>query len=211
MKKNKFIVLEGIEGSGKTEMLIYLKQILKKKNIENIICVREPGGTIISEKLRSIIKQEIKNDKISDETEILLFYASRMQLIKNKIIPELKNGNWIISDRYNLSTIAYQSVKKKNKKLIKNLTKMLIKNFQPDLTIYFDTIPSIGLNRIIKRKNIDRIEKKGIKFFIKVRKNYLKEIKKISKKIIINASLEKKYVKKKLKKKFINWLNKNAK
>ncbi|BGI51469.1 MAG: dTMP kinase [Buchnera aphidicola (Ceratovacuna japonica)] len=209
---NKFIVLEGIEGSGKTEMLKYLKKILKKKNIKKIICVRQPGGTIISERIRSIIKEEVQGEKIDSKTEILLFYASRIQLLKNKILPYLKRGYYVISDRHNLSTIAYQTVyKKNNKKIIYNLSKTLIKRNEPDLTIYFDTLPVIGLNRISVRKKIDRIEKKGIEFFSKVRKNYLKEIKKISNKIVINSSLEKKYVKKNLKKKIINWLEKNEK
>ncbi|WP_343154620.1 dTMP kinase [Buchnera aphidicola (Pseudoregma panicola)] len=210
--KSKFIVLEGIEGSGKTEMSRYLKKILKKKNIKKIISVRQPGSTIISEKLRSILKTEVKNEKIYNKTEILLFYASRIQLLKNKIFPYLKKGYWVISDRHNLSTIAYQTVyKKNNKKIIKILSNILIKNMDPDLTIYFDTLPIIGLNRISTRKNIDRIEKRSINFFLKVRKNYIKEIKKISKKIIINASLDKEYVKKTLKKKIIFWLKKNEK
>ncbi|WP_343188064.1 dTMP kinase [Buchnera aphidicola (Ceratoglyphina bambusae)] len=207
MKKNKFIVLEGIEGSGKSEMCFYLYKILSKNNINKVICVRQPGGTIICEKIRKIIKEEIKDDKIDKKTEILLLYASRIQLIENKIKLYLKNDYWVICDRHNLSTMAYQiAAEKKNKTLIKKLTKMLLKNFNPYLTIYLDVLPVIGLNRISIRGKLDRIEKKGINFFTKVRKNYLRQIKKAPNTFTINASLEKQEVKKKIKKKFIFWL-----
>ncbi|WP_343188942.1 dTMP kinase [Buchnera aphidicola (Chaitoregma tattakana)] len=210
--KNNFIVLEGIEGSGKTEIIRYLKLILKNQGIKKIMSVRQPGGTPICEKLRSILKKDIINDQIHSKTEILLFYASRMQLLESKILPALNKDTWVISDRHNLSTLAYQTAfNKNNKNLIKKLTKILLKNIEPDLTIYLDTIPILGLNRINERNKIDRIEKKGLSFFKEVRKNYLKEIKKISKKIIINSSLEKKIVMKSLKKKIILWLQKYAK
>lgn len=170
--KGKFIVLEGIEGSGKTTIKKFIKIFLKKKGIKKILCTREPGGTSICEKLRVLIKQKNK-EKIVDETEILLFYAARIQLINNFIKPFLLKGFWIIGDRHNLSSLAYQG---KNK-LTNFLSKTLLKNFQPDLTIYLDVIPEIGLKRILSRKNkLDRIEKKSIYFFNQVRQRYLENL-----------------------------------
>lgn len=210
MSEGKFIVVEGIEGSGKTTICKkIIKKILYQHNITNTIYVREPGSTPLSEKIRHLLKFENNiNEKISNETELLLFYAARMQLINNIVKPKLKKGIWVIGDRHILSSFAYQSVKKNtNINVISSLNSLFLKNFYPNITFYLDVIPEIGLNRIKNRINIDRIEKKNIKFFHNVRNNYLKLIKTYPKIIKINANYDKKTVHTSFKSKFHSWLN----
>ncbi|WP_343183381.1 dTMP kinase [Buchnera aphidicola] len=207
MKKNKFIVVEGMEGSGKTTACKKIKEILLSKMIKNVIIVRQPGSTFISEKIRSLIKSDCKHEKLNKYSELLLLYSARFQLLKNIIQPQLKKGNWIISDRHNLSSIAYQRGGQGiQNSLIKKLIKITNKFAKPDLTIFFDVNQKIGLKRILFRSKLDRIEKKSYLFFSKVRKYYLRYISSESKKIIINANLNLKIVNKILKKKLNHWL-----
>lgn len=204
--KGKFIVLEGIEGSGKTTIQKFIKIFLKQNGIKKVICTREPGSTLICEKLRLLIKQK-NNEKIVNEAETLIFYAARIQLLKTYIIPCLLKGFWIIGDRHNLSSIAYQG---KNK-LTSFLSNTLLKNFQPDLTIYLDIHPKIGLQRTLSRKKtLDRIEKKSMYFFDQVRQRYLASVLKNKnfKKIDANQNIKK--VIQSIKKILYNFLSVNS-
>lgn len=207
MIRNKFIVIEGIEGSGKTEACRFVMQILQERQINDIISVREPGSTPISEKLRQLVKNNIYNKLITKKTELLLMYAARVQLVDTIIRPSLSQGKWVISDRHDLSSLAYQGGGLKiNTQFIIKLKKMLLGNFKPDLTIYLDVIPEIGLKRIYSRKKIDRIEKKSLQFFIRVRNSYLKFIASNPDSITINASYSKKIVKKSIRDQLHQWL-----
>lgn len=210
--QNKFIVIEGLEGAGKSHACLYIKKILKKCNIENIILVRQPGSTQISEKIRNLIKKNSYSEKLTNEAELLLIYAARIQLVETIIKPALKNGMWVISDRHDLSSLAYQGgglgIKKK---LIIQLKNLFLKNFNPDLTIYLDVNPKIGLQRALKRHSLDRIESRSLKFFYKTRKAYLKNIKLDNKSIKINANFNIKIVMKTVKKQILNWLQKKVK
>lgn len=96
--KGKFIVVEGIEGAGKSSALGVIEAFLKKQNI-NFINTREPGGTPLAEKLRALVK-EPSDEIITPECELLLMYASRSQLLANKILPALNKGQWVIGDRH---------------------------------------------------------------------------------------------------------------
>lgn len=189
----KFIVLEGLEGAGKTTAQKIIKKILHQNGIKKVILIREPGSTKICEKLRKIVKNDkITSESITEKAEILIFYAARIQLINTVIKPSLLKGYWVIGDRHDMSTLAYQGFDISNKEiynLIKFLRKNLLKNFQPDLTIYLDINPQLGLHRINHRnKPLDRIEKKSINFFLKVHQKYLKIIKNNKKTKIINAT-----------------------
>ncbi|CAL4321858.1 Thymidylate kinase [Buchnera aphidicola (Symydobius americanus)] len=206
---SKFIVVEGIDGSGKTSVCQTIKKILKKNGIKKIIIVHDPGGTVISEKIRKIIKNSYQNEYIHHKTILLLFYAARIQLIENIIKPALKNKTWIISDRHDLSSLTYQGGGfgiKKN--IIMKLKKMMIGNFYPDLTIYLDILPKFGLQRIIKRGKLDTIEKNNLDFFNKVRNSYLNFISKDNKSIKINANLKFNIVKQEIQNKLEAWLKK---
>ncbi|CAL4326412.1 dTMP kinase [Buchnera aphidicola] len=209
MKNNKFIVIEGLEGAGKTNASMCIKNTLNQKNIKNIILVRQPGSTPIAEKIRKLIKNKFDSDELTKETELLLIYAARIQLVKKIIKPALKNGMWVISDRHDLSSLAYQGgglgIKKK---IISQLKNLFLKDFVPDLTVYLDVAPKIGLKRALKRNTLDRIECRSLNFFKKTRKIYLKNIS-LDKKIIkINANLNIDTVNKNIEKKISNWLQK---
>ena len=158
MIKSKFIVIEGLEGAGKTNASICIQHTLKEYNIKNIMLVRQPGSTPIAEKIRKLIKNNFHIEDFVKETELLLMYAARIQLVKKIIQPALKKGIWVISDRHDLSSLAYQGgglgIKKK---LINQLKYLFLKDFIPDLTIYLDVYPEIGLKRASKRSKLDRI------------------------------------------------------
>ncbi|XBC37474.1 MAG: dTMP kinase [Buchnera aphidicola (Meitanaphis elongallis)] len=209
MLNSKFIVVEGIEGSGKTTICHFIKQLLFKYGISNTKSLREPGSTPLSEKIRFLIKNSVNKEHIHNETELLLVYAARIQLVRSIIQPELKKGTWIINDRHTLSSLAYQGGGRnieKNKILLLQL--LFLKNLNPDITFYLDVEPIVGLKRIQKRKNLDRIEKNTLKFFIKVRNTYLEYVKKNSKIIKINANYNLDTVKKDCKLKFLSWFKK---
>lgn len=208
MIKNKFIVIEGLEGSGKTHACTYIKDILKINNINNVILVRQPGSTPIAEEIRKLIKTH-HAETIIKETELLLIYAARIQLVETIIKPALNRGNWVISDRHDLSSLAYQGGGLGiNEDIINQLKNLLLKDFLPDLTLYLDVTPEIGLKRALQRSSLDRIETRSLKFFNKTRKSYLKNIK-LDKSIIkINANVDIKNVTQDIKKKLLKWLQK---
>ncbi|QJC35577.1 dTMP kinase [Enterobacteriaceae endosymbiont of Donacia sparganii] len=193
MKNNKFIVIEGINGAGKSTICNYIVELLNNLNINNIIKTHEPGGTFIAEKLRNIIKFS-KKEIFSHKTELLLIYASRLQLLDNIIRPNI-NTHWILSDRYDLSTFAYQiGGRGINKNIILFLQNFINNNIKPDIIIYLDVDPIIALQRI-KFKKKDRIEQESIEFFLKVRNYYLKIANKKKNIIIVDANKSLKNVK----------------
>ena len=107
MSTGKFIVIEGMEGAGKSSAIAVIENILKKQGID-YVNTREPGGTPLAESLRDMVKSVDHQEKLTIETELLLMYASRSQLLANKILPALAEGKWVIGDRHDLSSRAYQ-------------------------------------------------------------------------------------------------------
>lgn len=167
--RGKFIVVEGLEGAGKSSAIAYIKSVLAENNIPFVI-TREPGGTDIGEALRQIII----NEPMQAETELLLFYAARLELLTQKIWPALERGEWVITDRFEWSTYAYQGGGRGlDKSVIDNISSLCLKGFKPDLTLYLDITPEIGLERVKLRGNLDRIEKESHEFFDKIRNIYL--------------------------------------
>ncbi|QJC33988.1 dTMP kinase [Enterobacteriaceae endosymbiont of Donacia cinerea] len=198
MNKKKFIVVEGIDGSGKSTICHYIMKLFNNLNIKNVIRTHEPGGTPIAEKLRNIIKFS-KGENFSYKTELLLIYAARLQLLDNVIRKNIDN-NWILSDRYDLSTFAYQiGGRNINKKIILFLQNFINNNIKPNITIYLDVNPIISLQRR-KFKTYDRIEKESINFFSRVRNYYLKIANKSKTIKIVNANNNLKNVKLSVKK-----------
>ncbi|XRY30872.1 MAG: dTMP kinase [Buchnera aphidicola (Tetraneura akinire)] len=173
--KNKFIVIEGIEGSGKTNACKQVQKTLESFGINNSILIREPGSTKVGEKIREIIKEKKTIGRITKKAELLLMYAARTQLIETIIKPELEKGSWIICDRFDMSSIAYQGAGSRiNINFINHLRNFLVEPLHPNLILYLDIDPIIGLQRIKKnRMYLDRIEQKNISFFVRVRKKYL--------------------------------------
>jgi dTMP kinase len=169
-KKNLFISFEGPEASGKSSQIKLLSSFLKKNKIPYLI-TREPGGTIVGEKLRKIILD--KNEPITPTEEILLLMSSRLNHINNIIKPALKAGKIVISDRFADSTFVYQGfVNKYGLTKTKDLHKSLLKNFLPSKTFLF-LLPSKIINeRLKQRKVLNKYDKIDLAFHNQVIKGY---------------------------------------
>ncbi|MGQ9569457.1 MAG: dTMP kinase [Thermodesulfovibrionales bacterium] len=187
-KKGLFISFEGIEGTGKTEQSKLLYKYLKKKRYK-VILTGEPGGSKIGLKIRDLLLS-IENKKMTPISELLLYNASRAQHINEVILPSLKNGFIVISDRFIDSTKVYQGYGRGiDIKLIESIEEIVTKGLKPDLTILLDLDVKIGLkrNRGINKK--DRLELEDVKFHKKVREGYLEIAEKEPERIkLIDAS-----------------------
>lgn len=168
----KFIVVEGLEGAGKSSVIGLIVDALTSagKNVEQ---TREPGGTPMAEAIRECVKQSW-DESVAEETELLLMYAARVQLLTNRIYPALEAGKWVVGDRHDLSSQAYQGGGRGvNPATMEAMRDIALKGFKPDLTIYLDVEPAIGLERARGRGELDRIEQAGIAFFERTRARYL--------------------------------------
>ena len=172
MSTGKFIVIEGMEGAGKSSAIAVIENILNKRGID-YINTREPGGTPLAESLRDMVKSVDHQEKLTVETELFLMYASRSQLLANKILPALAAGKWVIGDRHDLSSRAYQGGGRGfDQTIMDTISDITLKGFSPDITLYLDIDPHIGLARAKARGNLDRIELEQMEFFIRVHNKY---------------------------------------
>ena len=184
--KAKFITLEGIEGSGKTSSIKSITDLLDKKNISYIV-TREPGGSSIGKELRAILLDP--DTEVSPEVELMLMLSDRKDHVEKIILPNLEKGNWVVSDRFMDSSIAYQGGGRQlGKKLIISLSEYL--NLpQPDLTLLFDLPVETSLSRVKARGELDRFEKEELEFHKRIRNTYLDLAKNNSNRIkIIDSS-----------------------
>ena len=163
------ISFEGIDGCGKTTQIELLVDKLRSKNM-NCIVLREPGDTSISNKIREILLD--KSNEICPESETLLFLSARSQLVRERIIPNIKKGNIVICDRYLDSTLAYQGYGRGlDKNMINNLNLFATNKMLPTLTFILDIDPKIAYDRIVK-KDIDRMESEGVDFLSNISNGY---------------------------------------
>ena len=168
--KGKFITFEGSEGCGKSTQSKLLYKYLKRKGF-SVIYLREPGGTRISEKIRKVLLDP--QNHITPICEMLLYMASRAQVVEQIIRPALSRGAIVICDRFLDSTLAYQGFGLGiDIKLIKNLGNFATQGIKPDLTIFLDLSVKQGLG--YRKKNLDRIEKRTLAYHFRVRRGYLK-------------------------------------
>ena len=182
MIKNFFITFEGIDGSGKSTQARLLVDKLASINLETLF-LREPGGTSISEEIRSVLLNNRK-DEMSSRTEALLMCASRAQLTKDIIIPELEAGKWIVADRYADSTLAYQGGGRGiDLDWLIKVNHFATYETQPDLTFYIDVDPDIGAKRR-EAMISDRIENAGLEFKKDIRAKYLEIVDKFSERCV---------------------------
>ena len=169
-----FITFEGLDFCGKSTQVKLLVKYLEEKN-RKIEIIREPGGTPISEKIRDVLLDN-KNSEMTEVTEMLLFAASRSQLVNEVILPKLEEGYYIISDRFHDSSIAYQGYGRQiDLDFVTKLQMFVIKNTLPDLTFFID----IPISEVEKRKNLfksepDRIESSKSLFYERVLAGYNK-------------------------------------
>lgn len=187
-KKGRYIVVEGLEGSGKTTAIRTIKKFLSANDIQ-YVAVREPGATNVGEVIRDLLKDPNAKDSMDARTELLLFYAARIELIQQIVNPSLEKGCWVISDRCELSSFAYQiGGRKLDETILKMLSGFCIQSLRPDLLIFLDINPEHGLWRAKKRGKLDRIEQESLDFFKDVSVAYHKYIKDYNHVAIIDAS-----------------------
>ena len=170
--KGKFIVFEGIDGSGKTTQINQVSKWLIGTDLipENnqLVVTREPGGTKLGKSLRSLLLDTSKEKSPDSITELLLYAADRAQHVNEIIRPSLKKGDWVISDRFCGSTIAYQGYGRKlDIKLIKNLETISTQGISPDITFLLDIPVEESIQRRRSTKD-DRMEKEGRDFLLNV-------------------------------------------
>jgi dTMP kinase len=180
--KARFISFEGIDGSGKTTQAMLLLDKLIQEGKQGIL-VREPGGTPVSEAIRHVLLTK-GNRQMVARTEALLMTASRSQLTKEVILPNLEQNRWVIADRYADSTLAYQGGGRElNLDWLQDLNKFATYDLEPNLTFVIDILPKEAL---LRRGQIeDRIEEEGITFQKQVRRTYLELAQQYSDRIIV--------------------------
>ena len=187
MIRGKFIVLEGLEGAGKSTAHQAILAQLSELGINDVVLTREPGGTPLAEKLRHLIKPDLE-EPICDKAELLMLYAARVQLVENVIKPALAEGKWVLGDRHDMSSQAYQGGGRQiDRKILDNLKRTVLGDFEPDLTIYLDIDPAVGLERVRGRGELDRIEQQSLDFFYRTHQRYLELTQNNDKAVIIDA------------------------
>ena len=176
MSKGKFITFEGGEGCGKSTQVKRLREALEKSGVE-VLLTREPGGTVLSEEIRRLIKDQ-DDDPPCDRSELLLFLAARAQLVRNVIVPALESGKWVISDRFSDSTKAYQGYGRGLPlDVISTVNEFACDGLRPDLTILLDVTPETAHARMRGRESAtgtsaDRIERAGDAFHARLRTGF---------------------------------------
>ena len=174
--RGKFIVIEGIDGCGKTTQIDEISKWLPTSGLmggnSKLVKTREPGGSLLGKKLRNLILENNKNNKPSSLAELLLYSADRAEHVSKIISPALAKGDWVVSDRFSDSTLAYQGYGRHiNLEIIKNIESIVCQGENPDLTIFLDISAE---DSVLRRKNLvpDRIESEGLRFLQKVNEGF---------------------------------------
>jgi len=186
---SKFISIEGVEGAGKSTQLAFIQRYLSE-NGKNLTVTREPGGTELGEKIRSLLLMPTDAGMAVD-TELLLMFSARAEHVSQVIKPALSRGEWVLSDRFTDATFAYQGGGRGiDQQRISELAQWTLNGLQPDLTLLFDLPVELGQQRVLSRnEGIDRFEQEKVDFFEKVRSCYLQRAQQDPQRIkIIDAS-----------------------
>ncbi len=173
MTKGLFISVEGSDGSGKSTQLENIKKYYENKGV-TILATREPGGTKISEKLRTILLDKA-NTEMSPVTEMMIYAASRAQLVEEVIKPALERGEVVICDRFIDSSIAYQGYGRGLGDMVETVNLYAVGGVMPDLTIFLDLDPELGRQRVKSRygqEQMDRLEQEKMDFHYRVYEGY---------------------------------------
>lgn len=165
----KFITLEGVDGAGKSTHLEFLASKIRSRGVE-LVVTREPGGTVLGEKLRQLLL----NESMQPDTELLLMYAARSEHVETLIKPALARGAWVLSDRFHDASFAYQCGGRGiDVTRLLTLEHWVLDDFRPDLTLLFDVAPKIAAKRRAQARAADRFEQERADFFNRVREAYL--------------------------------------
>ncbi|MFI3241169.1 MAG: dTMP kinase [Alphaproteobacteria bacterium] len=186
-----FITFDGGDGVGKTTQIKLLEEFLSKKNID-FITTKEPGGTLVGQEIRKILVNKRAED-VNPIAEAMLYFADRCHHVEFKIKPALKEGKFVISDRFADSTKAYQYYgynKRVKEEVLDNLYQIAVGDFKPDLTIILDIDPEIGLKRSLREGNTEtHFELKEIEFHHNLRNGFLEIAKKEPERcVVVNAN-----------------------
>lgn len=183
----KFITLEGGEGAGKSTSRDFIVSLLEAQNIP-FIQTREPGGTPIGETLRNVLLSK-EGTAPSVTAELLMVFAARAQHLHEVIEPALRDGKWVLCDRFTDATYAYQGYGRGFELgQIGALEALVQRGRHPDLTILFDIDPRLGMTRARQRAELDRFEEEHVEFFDRVREGYLTRAKNEARFRVIDAS-----------------------
>jgi len=186
MSRGRLITLEGSEGVGKSTNLDVVCKFLEEKRIRFTV-TREPGGTEIAERIRELLLSET-TEIMDGLTELLLMFAARNQHLTRKILPELDQGLWVVSDRFTDASYAYQAFGRSIAiEKVDTLRRLVQDGFNPDLTLLLDVEPDVSRGRISDRE-LDRIEKENLEFYRRVRAGYLDLAAKLERIKLIDAS-----------------------
>jgi dTMP kinase len=168
----KFITIEGVEGVGKSTNIEFIESLFRARGIR-WLKTREPGGTPLAEAIRELLLQN-RSENFDSTAELLLIFAARSQHLREKILPALQAGTWVLSDRFTDATYAYQGGGRQlSMETIAQLEIMVQGELRPDLTIILDLPVEIGLQRAAARSDKDRFEREQVDFFERVRATYL--------------------------------------
>jgi dTMP kinase len=192
MRRLPFITFEGSEGSGKSTQVQRLAGRLKKLEIECLV-TREPGGTPIGETIRELLQFVPHNSNMTAETELLLFEASRSQLVRETIRPALERGVCVIADRFFDSTTVYQGAARRlNREIVERLNAFAVGDCAPDITFVLDVDAATATSRMQKPRRLDRMEQEPPEFYERVRRGYrdlaVRELKRV---MLIDGSRDK--------------------
>jgi len=183
----KFITLEGGEGAGKSTSRDFIVSLLEAQNIP-FIQTREPGGTPIGETLRNVLLSK-EGTAPSVTAELLMVFAARAQHLHEVIEPALRDGKWVLCDRFTDATYAYQGYGRGFELgQIEALETLVQRGRHPDLTLLFDIDPRLGMTRARQRAELDRFEEEHVEFFDRVREGYLTRAKSEARFRVIDAS-----------------------
>ena len=177
MARGRFITFEGGEGCGKSTQVVRLAAALEERGLK-VLLTREPGGTRLSELIRTLLKDEAEDPPV-DRAELLLFLAARAQLVRNVIAPALEAGTWVISDRFSDSTVAYQGYGRGLPvDFVRRANDFACEGLRPDLTFLLDLDPATAERRMRGREaatntSADRIERAGSGFHARLRRGFL--------------------------------------
>ena len=172
------ITIEGVEGSGKSTIINFIKEFLEEKGL-HVVVTREPGGIEIAEQIRTVILDQ-KNTKMDGRTEALLYAAARRQHLVEKIVPAISDGKIVLCDRFIDSSLAYQGYARElGIDEVLSINEFAIGTMMPDVTLYLDLDPEIGLKRISRNKGreVNRLDLEELGFHVKVREGYEEVIK----------------------------------
>lgn len=169
MKRGLFISVEGIDGAGKSTHVEFIKEYLEQHGLQ-VIMTREPGGTIVGEKIRELL---LTSEYMHQNTELLLYFASRQEIIQQVIEPNLANGICVLADRFVDASIAYQGGGRElGVDKVKTVYSLLVPQLKTDATFLFDAPLEIAMERLKSDRELDRIEQESQDFFNRVQQTY---------------------------------------